>query len=332
MKLLSRIIKLYFFTLSLLICKSTFTFADNHNIYETLEKIQKDIKTLEKAVYSGTLSSNNQNLNSQSLENINNSEDVLTRHLLKLSEIENQFQQLTNKFEEINFKLDKLSNRVSKVQADNQIRFQDLESSFSSGDDVKKTVKKTEDSNKEILPGSSQPQDLGSISYKDTATQETTQQTQSIDTTATIITETFQSEEKILPNDSPEKQYEFATSFLKVGDYSTAERAFREFVTIHPEHELAGNAQYWYAETFRIRQLFTDAASAYLEGYQKYPKGEKAPINLLKLGVSMVQIGEKDQGCKMINGVEKQYPEANQSVLQKAKYESQKFECKNQNS
>ena len=46
----------------------------------------------------------------------------------------------------------------------------------------------------------------------------------------------------------------------------------------------------------------------------------------------MVQIGEKDQGCKMINGVEKQYPEANQSVLQKAKYESQKFECKNQNS
>ena len=62
------------------------------------------------------------------------------------------------------------------------------------------------------------------------------------------------------------------------------------------------------------------------------PKGEKGPINLLKLGVSMVQIGEKDQGCKMINGVEKQYPEANQSVIQKAKYESQKFECNNQNS
>ena len=53
---------------------------------------------------------------------------------------------------------------------------------------------------------------LGSISYKDTNTNETSQQTQSIDTTATIVTETFQSEEKILPNESPEKQYEFATS------------------------------------------------------------------------------------------------------------------------
>ena len=56
----------------------------------------------------------------------------MTRHLLKLSEIENQFQQLTNKFEEINFKLDKLSNRLSKVQADNQIRFQDLENTLPS--------------------------------------------------------------------------------------------------------------------------------------------------------------------------------------------------------
>ncbi len=316
------IVLLSFFSLSV-------TLADNHNIYETLEQIQKDVKTLEKAVYSGSIEFNN---SSNSTTMNNNSEDVLTRHLLKLSEIENQFQQLTNKFEEINFKLDKLSNRLSKVQADNQLRFQDLEETIISDDPSKKLSKKPDNKKDKNLPGSSEPQDLGSISYKDTASNETTQKTQSIDTTATIVTETFVAEEKILPNETPEKQYEFATSFLKVGDYTTAERAFREFVTSNPDHDLAGNAQYWYAETFRIRQLYTDAASAYLEGYQKYPKGEKAPINLLKLGVSMVQIGEKDQGCKMINGVEKQYPKANQSVIQKAKYESQKFECNNQNS
>ena len=310
----------------------TFSFADNHNIYEIIDQLQKDIKTLEKAVYSGSIELNSDssiNLNSN-LDN--NSEDVLTRHLLKLSEIENQFQELTNKFEEINFKLDKLSNRMSKVQADNQIRFQDLENVVSSDAITNNLTKKTNNEQMEVLPGSSQPQDLGSISYKDTATNETSQKTNSVDSTALVVTETFQAEEKILPNESPDKQYQFATSFLKVGDYSTAERAFREFVDTNPEHNLAGNAQYWYAETFRIRQLYTDAASAYLEGYQRYPKGEKAPINLLKLGVSMVQIGEKDQGCKMINGVEEQYPEANQSVIQKAKYESQKFECNNQNS
>ncbi len=309
----------------------SFSYADNHDINDTLKQIKKDIQTLEKAVYSA--SNETSNLNNLSSNNLNNnSEDVLTRHLLKLSEIENQFQQLTNKFEEINFKLDKLSNRLSKVQSDNQLRFQDIETQLFSEEDRKKLTKNFTKEKKETLPGSSQPQDLGATSYKDTVSNETSQETRSIDTTAAIVTEAFQSEEKILPQDTPDKQYEFATSFLKVGDYSTAERAFREFVISNPEHNLAGNAQYWYAETFRIRQLYTDAASAYLEGYQKYPKGEKAPINLLKLGVSMVQIGEKDQGCKMINGVEKQYPKANQSVIQKAKYESQKFECKKQNS
>ena len=302
-------------------------FAENHNIYETLELIQKDIKTLEKAVYSGSIEVKNDTIDSSNLNN--NSEDVLTRHLLKLSEIENQFQELTNRFEEINFKLDKLSTRLSKVQADNQIRFQDIETAMIGEERINNVTKKIIDNKN--LPGSSTPQDLGSVSYKDTVTNETTQKIESVETTASIVTETFQAEEKILPNEDPDKQYEFATSFLKVGDYPTAERAFREFVLSNPEHQLAGNAQYWYAETFRIRQLYTDAAAAYLEGYQKYPKGEKAPVNLLKLGVSMVQIGEKDQGCKMINGVEKQYPKANQSVIQKAKYESQKFEC-NQNS
>ena len=311
----------------LLIFLPTISFSDNHDLNEVLELIQKDLKTLEKAVYSGLIDAENSNSQKGFDEN---SEDVLTRHLLKLSEIENQFQELTNKFEEINFKLDKLSNRLSKVQADNQVRFQDVEKALSSGEVNKKLTSRTKKKLEKNLPGSSEPQDLGSISYKDTVTDQATQKIESVETTSSIVTEIFESEQNILPNVSPEKQYEFATSFLKVGDYGTAERAFREFVITNPEHKLSGNAQYWYAETFRIRQLYTDAATAYLEGYQKYPKGEKASINLLKLGVSRVQIGEKEQGCKMIDAVVKQYPKANQSVLQKAKYESKKFECSKQ--
>ena len=328
MHLAKNCIYLSFITFSLFF--SSFAKSDNHNLYEVLELIKKDLKTLEKAVYSGSITALNSDNNLNNIDE--NSEDVLTRHLLKLTEIENQFQELTNKFEEINFKIDKLSNRLSKVQADNQMRFQNIETSMINGDtDLNNFSKKTNDEN-DILPGSSQPQDLGAVSYSDNATTETTQKIESIETTASVVTETFQTEEKLLPDDNPENQYKFATSFLKNGDYTTAERAFREFVITNPEHNLAGNAQYWYAETFRIRQLYTDAASAYLEGYQKYPKGEKAPINLLKLGVSMVQIGEKDQGCKMINGVEKQYPDANKSVIQKAIYESKKFECNKEES
>ena len=308
-------------TFTIIFLTITHSSAQEEDTNEIIEKLKKDIKTLEKAVYS---QSNESNFNT-SKTLTSNDEDVLTRHLLKLSEIEQQFQELTNKFEEINFKIDRLSTRLSKVQADNQLRFQELEI----GAGAKKI---TSTKNKKSLPGSSEPQDLGTISYKDTETKELVQKTQSVETTGTIVTETFTSEEKILPKASPKEQYNFATSLLKQGDYSTAERALREFVIENPEDKMAGNAQYWYAETFRIRQLYTDAASAYLEGYQKYPRSEKAAINLLKLGVSLVQIGEKDQGCLMIVGVKKEYPKAKQSVLQKAQYEEKKFDCKNKNS
>ena len=303
-------------------------YSDNHNVLQVLEALQQDIKTLERAVYSDSFEKNKIKENPELLLE-NSSEEALTRHLLKLSEIENQFRDLTNKFEEINFKLDKLSNRLTKLQSDNQLRFEQFEKTMgnvvSSG--ASNLTENITDQEK-TLPGTSEPQDLGSISYKDMTTSETTQQTQSVDSTSTVLLENVESVEKLLPEDTPEKQYEFATSFLKVGDYNTAERALKEFVQANPNHQLAGNAQYWFAETFRIRQLYVDAASAYLEGYQKYPKSEKAPDNLLKLGVSLVQIGEKDQGCMMITSLEKEYPEATQSILQKAKYEEKKFECK----
>jgi len=283
-------------------------------ILKQFESLQKDIKTLEKAVYSQdvTTSSSDQKIS-------NNNDDVLTKHLLKLSELEEQFKILTNNFEEINFKLDKLSNRITKVQTDNQLRFQDLESGNFNQD--------TSDTKKKKLPGSSEPQDLGGVSESDVASVEQIQKTQSIESAGTVVTETAARTEKILPDTSPEKQYEFAISFLKVGDYETAEFALREFIDANSKHKFAGNAQYWYGETFRIRQLYQDAASAYLDAYQKYPNSSKAPINLLKLGTMLVQIGEKEQGCNMIIGVKEQYPQANQSVIQKAEYEKKKFNC-----
>jgi len=328
--------KFIIFTLILPFVTFSYSIADTTGIKEILEIIQKDLRTLERAVYSESFSQSSNNSSTKNSLEID-TEEILTRHLLKLSEIEKQFQNLTNKYEEINFKLDKLSSRLSKVQADNQLRFQQLENNSiknNNENESNSTVSIPQENLnvKKVLPGSTQPQDLGSVSYKDMTDDSENQIIQSIDTTKTVVSEVFQSEEKILPKGTPKEQYEFATSFLKVGDYNMAERAFREFVDNNPDDELSGNAQYWYAETFRIRQLYTDAASAYLKGYQKYPKSEKAPINLLKLGVSLVQIGEKDQGCLMIAGVKQQYPDATQSVLQKAKYEEKKFECNNENS
>ena len=67
----------------------------------------------------------------------------------------------------------------------------------------------------------------------------------------------------MLPNKPAEEQYEFAVSFMKIGDYETAEFALKEFIDKNKDHDLAGSAQYWYGETFRIRQLYRRSYSIF---------------------------------------------------------------------
>ena len=107
----------------------TFSNAEEEeNILEAVQDqikiLTKDFKTLEKAVYQ---KSDISTLNIKLIKSDGLNEDILTKHLLKLNEIEDQFRELTNKFEEVNFKLDKLSTRVTKIQSDTQLRFSDIE-------------------------------------------------------------------------------------------------------------------------------------------------------------------------------------------------------------
>ena len=285
-------------------------------ISDQIQVITNDIKTLEKAVYQKSDIVSLRSSSSTSSDGLN--EDIMTKHLLKLNEVEDQFRELTNKFEEVNFKLDKLSTRVTKIQSDTQLRFSDLET----GEITTKTEKL------KTLPGSTKPQDFGAAPAYQTSNLPKEQSINSVESAKTVIAEEPEPRESLLPDKPPNEQYDFAVSFMKIGDYETAEFALKEFIEKNKDHDLAGSAQYWYGETFRIRQLYSDAATAYLDGYQNYPKSNKAPDNLFKLGITMVQLGEKDQGCKMISGIEKEYPKANKSVLQKAQYEQKKFKCK----
>ena len=321
-----KVLNKFFIFFAILLSLSTYAHAEDKKINaisDQLQIITQDLKTLEKAVYKSS------DITSKTLPVNGLNEEILTRHLLKLNEIEDQFRLLTNRFEEVNFKLDKLSNRVTKIQSDTQLRFSDLEIvDTSNSAKSKKNKEKNKKQNQQVsLPGSDKPQDLGAAPAYNLDPKETIQATQSVEATASVITEERKPETSLLPNKPTKEQYDFALSFMKVGDYETAELALREFIDKNKTDELAGSAQYWYGETFRIRQLYSDAATAYLDGYQNYPKSKKAPENLLKLGTTMVELGEKDQGCKMIKGLKKQYPKASQSVLQKAQYEQKRFKC-----
>ena len=292
-------------------------------IINELKTLNKDLKTLEKAVYSKSFSSQN-STNSSSGNIPATLEGALTRQLVKLSELEEQIQKMTASNEETLFNLQKISERVDKIQRDTELRFSDLRSGSTSTTSIQKT------NTPKQLPGTGKMQDFSKV--LDTPSNDTKivpnqkQEIRSISPAAVVQTADVEAE-SILPKGTTASQYKFATNFIKVGDYQKAEIALKEFIEKNPTHSLSGSAQYWFAETFYIRQLYHDAAAAYLDGYQKFPKSKKAPQNLLKLGIVMNELGEKDQGCLMLSGVKKQYPKADKSILQKAKYEIKKFKC-----
>ena len=155
------------------------------SISDQIQVITKDLKTLEKAVYQKSdISLTSTNISKT--DGLN--EDILTKHLLKLNDIEDQFRILTNKFEEVNFKLDKLSSRVTKIQSDTQLRFSDLEGSGE--------IKKKE--NQSTLMGSSKPQDFGANPGYQTSNLPQEQRINSVESAQTVISEQPEKKESLL--------------------------------------------------------------------------------------------------------------------------------------
>lgn len=131
----------------------------------------------------------------------------------------------------------------------------------------------------------------------------------------------------ILPNGTPEAQYDFAIDLMKRGQYDQARQAFQEFLQLHPKHELAGNSQYWLGETYYAQGDFKRAGDAFLTGYTTYASSNKAPDSLLKLGMSLVALGNKDAACTVWGELGSRFPQATPAIVARARLERQKAGC-----
>ena len=126
---------------------------------------------------------------------------------------------------------------------------------------------------------------------------------------------------------NPEDLYESAFSYLKSGDYDSSEQYFSQFVDTYPDHALAGNAQYWLGESHYVRGDFEKAARIFAAGYRKYPKGPKAPDNLLKLGLSLANTGNTEDACIALRQLESEYDSGVGPVLRRAQQEISRLKC-----
>jgi tol-pal system protein YbgF len=126
---------------------------------------------------------------------------------------------------------------------------------------------------------------------------------------------------------SAQDQYNAAFSLLRQARYEDAEQALRGFVQQHPKDTLAPAAQYWLGETFYVRKDYTNAAAAFADGYEKYPKSPKGPDFLLKLGMSLANAGQKDNACRAYQRLDHDYPQASGEIRDRSGAEKKRLGC-----
>ena len=110
--------------------------------------------------------------------------------------------------------------------------------------------------------------------------------------------------------ESPDELYKTANEALLRRQFGEAEAGFRSFLAKYPDHSLAGSAQYWLGETFYVQGDSRQAAQNFLQAYKTYPKSRRAPDSLLKLGMSLNKMGQKEQACAAFNSVGTEFPRA----------------------
>jgi tol-pal system protein YbgF len=112
-------------------------------------------------------------------------------------------------------------------------------------------------------------------------------------------------------------RYESSLQLLQRGDWDGAQEAFEAFLRDHPDDALAGNAAYWLGETFYIRKNFAEAAAVFARNYRSYGADSgKAPDNLLKLGMSLAALGDRDRACQTFTELAQRHENASAPIKQ----------------
>ena len=129
------------------------------------------------------------------------------------------------------------------------------------------------------------------------------------------------------PRGSATEQYSVAFGLLKQADYPAAESALKTFMARYPKDPLAGSAQYWLGESYYARGMYTEAASAFAEGYKNYPKGAKAPDDLLKLAMSLARASQKQNACIAFAQLDRDFPHPGSAIKERATAEKKRLGC-----
>lgn len=115
------------------------------------------------------------------------------------------------------------------------------------------------------------------------------------------------------------KLYRQSFQILGQGKHDEAAEGFREFLRRFPNHDLTDNAQYWLAECAYDRKDYSTAVREFRRVVERFPRGNKVPDALLKIGFSYLALGSTDAGKQTLEQLVRSYPRHETAVLATAR-------------
>lgn len=277
---------------------------------------------------------------------------------VRIQQLEETIRQLNGRVEEMSFQLLQMQEQMRKTQEDNEFRFQEMEKSSGGGSSAPSVAaapaagSKKNDEIATIIdePGASAGVNSSAganpSASSTTAPGATTLGSLEVDPsgrplgakanpnarnssalpgvdTGTSSQKTQQTASLGTESDS----YRAAYNHILSGDYKTAETEFTSYLQSYPKSARAADASFWLGEAQYSQAKYNEAAKTFLNAHQTYSTSPKAPEMLLKLGMSLAALDNRETACATLREVPKRYPSASKPVTAKVSSELKRLSC-----
>ena len=123
------------------------------------------------------------------------------------------------------------------------------------------------------------------------------------------------------PLADPRADYQRYLDAARAGNHEYAAQGLRSFLDQNPRHDLADNAQYWLAETYYARKRYPLAAVEFEKVVERYPRGNKLPDALLKIGYCRALAGRRAEAIAVLRRLVRAHPGSGPAALARTKLE-----------
>jgi tol-pal system protein YbgF len=299
--------------------------SHSQSIDDRLDRLERDLNMLQRQVYRGAPTAGGPAIGDPA---------AAASVEIRMGRLESQMRDLTGRVEQVANGLEQLKQRVEQINTDFDVRFSQMTGTAAAGapppprfPDPPATATATAPPTSLIpSPGTVvPPPGAGPTPIFNTLSPPGAGPPRS--PPAQLAPGQTASAEPPPATGSTTQQFNQAVGLVKQADYAAAEAALRAFIAAHPNDPLAANAQYFLGETLYARSKYMDAASAFADGYKRYPKGARAADDLLKLGMSLARADQKKSACVAFSQLEQQFPNAGAAIKEHANAERKRLGC-----